>query len=190
VRAPAASDTSGIDDKPPLIARDASDRARMERWLNAELNTTGHPPHSKKWPSDAAVWIVGTDGNIEELRAWLKSDAAVIRAAKHGDLGPAREKYPELAAADMLKLPRQGRGKRFPKVNVLTRYEVKLTGAVWDAAKMRAILTREYTPRRPKGYDSPEAMAAHRRGVNEEHVRAWAKNRRCPKRPVNFLKTQ
>jgi hypothetical protein len=57
---------------------------------------------------------------------------------------------------------------------------------VWDAAKIRIIWQRHY-PRRPRDYDSPEAMAARRNSVNEEHVRGWAKNRRCMKIPPNLL---
>jgi hypothetical protein len=203
VRAPAASDTRSID-KPPLIARGASDRAWMERWLNAELNAMLDIA-DRNLASEAAAWLTAfqTDADVilpsgdrassfrqlqrqrhAEVRARLKSDAPVIEAAKRGDLGPAREKYPELFEAGMLRLPPQsGRGKRFPKDNGLTPYQTDLTEAVWDAAKMRDIWKREYTSR-PKGYDSPEAMAARRYRVNEEHVHTWAKDRRCPKRPA------
>jgi hypothetical protein len=174
----------------------------MERWLNAELNTL-----LAIADSDAAAWrrAFGNDADVilpsgdrvklrqverqrhAEVPARLKSDAAVIEAAKRGDIGPARKKYPELAEADMLKLPRQsGRGKKFPRDHSLTPHEVDLTEAVWDAAKIRIIWKRHY-PRRPRGYDSPEAMVARRYSVDEEHVHAWAKNRRCMKILPNLL---
>jgi hypothetical protein len=178
---------AAADDKPPLIARDASDRGWMERWLNAELDKT-LAIANRKIASDAALYIGGPKERIEEYRAWLKSDGPVMLAAKHGDLGPARDKYPELFEAGMLRLPpRSGRGKRFPKDKVLTPDEVDLTNAVWDAAEMRAIWKQRY-PRRPTGYNSPEAMAARRYGIDEERVHAWAKNRRCLKRSAS--KTQ
>ena len=110
----------------------------------------------------------------------------MIEAAQRGDLAPARKKYPELAAADMLKLPaRPGPGKRFPKDRGLTKPD--LTEAVWDAANIRRIWKRHYPRRRLRGYDSPEAIAARRNGVDEEHVRSWAKNRGCKKFPSNWL---
>jgi hypothetical protein len=171
----------------------------MERWLNAELNAMLDIAERKR-VSQWKAWITAlkTDADFRqrqqqrhaEVRARLESDAPVIEAAKRGDLGPARAKYPELADADMLKLPRQpGRGKRFAKDNGLTPYQTVLTEAVWDACKMKDIWKREYV-RRPKGYDSPEAMAARRNHVSEERVHAWAKDRRCPKLPAAEPETQ
>ena len=122
----------------------------------------------------------------DQLDAERNSVGAVIEAAQRGDLAPARKKYPELAAADMLKLPaRPGPGKRFPKDRGLTKPD--LTEAVWNAANIRRIWKRHYPRRRLRGYDSPEAIAARRNGVDEEHVRSWAKNRRCKKLPSNWL---
>jgi hypothetical protein len=183
-------------DKPPRVARDGSDLEWMERRLNAELDRILDAGHAKL-ASEATAWItaMGCDvlfrkeqrQRLNEVRWQVrKSDAAVIEAARHGDLEPARKKYPELAEADMLKLPDQPRGKTFPKLRGRTPHEVDLTEAVWDAAKIRAIWKREY-PRRPRDYDSPEAMAARRWGVDEDDVRSWAKNRRCTPIPDSEL---
>jgi hypothetical protein len=186
VRAPA-------DDKPPPLARNERDRQWMERWLNAKLDQILYA-FNRPWLDAIAGFSKAmkddpdfqrrTSDQLAEFRAQRNSGGAVIEAAQRGDLAPARKKYPELAAADMLKLPaRPGRGKRFPKVK---DREPDLTEAVWDAAKIRRIWKRHY-PRRPRGYDSPEAMAARRNGVDEERVRGWAKNRRCKKIPPNLL---
>jgi hypothetical protein len=182
---PAASDARSID-KPPLIARDASDRAWMERWLNAELDQILGIQNRELAEEVHRLGKANEPDLRQRLSDYNNSVRAVIDAAERGDLGPAREKYPELAAADMLKLPaRPGRGKKFPKSYPAP--DGPLTEAVWDAAKIRIIWKREYMPRRPKGYDSPEAMAARRNSVNEEHVRGWAKNRRCMKIPPDLL---
>jgi hypothetical protein len=178
------------DAKPPRIARDEHDRKRMETWLNNKLNEAldiadkqfaEDVKHFNEAAKDAA-FRQSLRARLKKNRAWLRSNHYVIEAAKWGDLKPALAKHPALAQADMLKLPaRPGRGKRFRKDYSLGSYERDLTEAVWDAAQMRAILKRDYKSR-PKGYDTPEQMAARRHGVQEEHVRAWQKNRRCPKR--------
>jgi len=54
--------------------------------------------------------------------------------------------------------------------------------AVWDAARIRVIWRRHYAPL-PKGYDTPEEVAARRWFVDVEGVHKWKKNRRCPKDP-------
>jgi hypothetical protein len=183
---------SGDDAKPPPIARDEHDRERIETWLNKKLNEAldiadkqfaEDVKHFNEAAKDAA-FRQSLRARLDENRAWLRSDHYVIEAAKRGDLKPAQAKHPALAQADMLKLPAQpGPGKRFQEsLLALSSYERDLTEAVWDAAEMRAILKQEYKPR-PKGYYTPEQMAARRHGVQEEHVRAWQKNRRCPKRP-------
>jgi hypothetical protein len=157
----------------------------MERWLNAKLNQI-LDVQERELAEEVHRLAEAIRRDQPDLRQQVSdyhnSVGAVIDAAERGDLGPARKKYPELAAADMLKLPAQpGRGKKFPKPGAPA--PDGLTEAVWDAAKIRVIWKRHY-PRRPRRYDSPEAMAARRNGVNEEHVRAWAKNRRCPKLPA------
>jgi hypothetical protein len=194
------------DAKPPRIARDEHDREWMETWLNTELNKildiadkkladavkqiVADLPRTKR-PDDVISFrhepALGAHPRklmwIAKSPAWQRSEDWAIEAAKRGDIGPLRARYPELAQADMLKLPAQpGRGRRFTKDNSLTSFEHDLTEAVWDADQMRTIWKQEYESR-PKGYNPPEQMAARRNGVQEEHVRAWQKNRRCPKRP-------
>jgi hypothetical protein len=177
-------------DKPPRVARDASDREWMERWLNAELDRILDAFHAKQARThEAWLWAMANDAGFRRrqkrrLRAW--SDAGWREAARGGDLEPTRKKYPELAEMDMLKLPGQPRGKTFPKPRGHTEHEVILTEAWWDVQRIRAIWKREY-PRRPQDYDSPEAMAARRYGVDEDDVRLWAKNRRCTPIPDSEL---
>ena len=62
MRASATSDAHNIY-KPPATARDASDRAWMERWLNAELN---------------AMLDIADRKRVSQWKAWitaLKTDA-------------------------------------------------------------------------------------------------------------------
>jgi hypothetical protein len=172
-----------LDDKPPLIACNDRDRKRMETWLNAKLDRILDilKRELAEWSHRLAKEIKD-DPDFQQRQI---SDG-VVEAARRGDLGPARKKYPELAAADMLKLPaRPGRGKRFPRPKGVIDDHL-LTEAVWVAAKIRVLWKRHY-PRRPRGYDSPEAIAARRYGVDEERVRAWAKDRRCMKPPPMLL---
>jgi hypothetical protein len=179
------------DAKPPRIARDEHDRKRMETWLNKKLNEAldiadkqfaEDVKHFNKAAKDAA-FRQSLRARLKKNRAWLRSDHYVIEAANRGDLKPAQAKYPALAQADMLKLPAQpGRGKRFRKDCSLSSYERDLTEAAWDAANIRDLWKQHYESR-PEDYDTPEQISARRHGVQEEHVRAWQKNRRCPERP-------
>jgi hypothetical protein len=182
------------DGKPPRIARNDGDRAHMERWLNGKLDALLAAADRKLAAeitaalSDPAGFRGHVRQYLEQRRAWLRSDDAAIEAAKRGDLGLLRTKYPKLAAADVLKLPRQpskghkrNKGRRPP-----SDLETDLTEAAWDAAKIRAIWRQEYE-RLPRGHDAPEDIAGRRHGVCGEHVRSWAKNRRCPKIPAELL---
>jgi hypothetical protein len=180
------------EDRPPPIRRSAADQARMERWINKRLDALLDAADRQR-ATEIEAWRNAPDFDqsvrelVKEARARLHSDATAIEATQRGDLEPARRKWPELAAADMLQLPRRpGKGKHFPKDGGLTDYEHDLTEAVWDAAKIRALWHLEYE-HRPRGYDAPEDIAAGRWGVSGEVVRGWANNRRCPKIPPELL---
>jgi hypothetical protein len=192
-----APDRSGVGHGPPQTARNNADRAHMERWLNGELDALLAAADRKRAAevtaalNDPAGLRRLVHQQLEERRrAWLLSDDAEMEAAKQrGDLGPFRNKYPSLAAADVLKLPKQaGKGhKRNKGRRPPSDFETDLTEAVWDAAKIRAIWQQEYG-RPPRGYGAPEDIAGRRYGVSGEHVRSWAKNRRCPKIPAELLR--
>jgi hypothetical protein len=190
MRPPGSNAAASTTTKPPPIARDASDREWMERWLNAALDQI-FEIQNRELAEEVHRLATAIERDQPDLRQQVSdynnSVGAVIDAAARGDLDPARERYPELAAAGMLKLPaRPGPGKRFSKPRPVPDDDGPLTEAVWDAAKIRVIWDRHY-PHRPRHYDSPEAMAARRHDVDEDRVRSWAKSRRCMKIPSHLL---
>jgi hypothetical protein len=165
----------------------------MEQWLNQKLDALLVAADRKLAAEFTAA--LSDPGfrqqvrcHLEQTRARLQSDDAAIAAATHGDLGPLRAKYPKLAAADLLKLPKQaGKGHRRSKERrPPSDLETDLTEAVWDVVKIRAIWRQHYQ-RQPRAYDAPEDMAARRHSVAGERLRSWAKNRRCPKIPAELL---
>jgi hypothetical protein len=143
----------------------------MERWLNAELNELDN--RELDWGYEN---LTSNAASAEDYIAWRKADGPEIAAAEHGNIKPLRKKYPHLAR--FLHLPKQpGRGKRFPKNKNVSADDLKLTMAVWDVSRIRAIWKKHYRRHRPKSYASPEEIAARRWGVDEERVWKWKRSR-------------
>jgi hypothetical protein len=117
------------------------------------------------------------------VQAWLENWP--IAEAQRGNMEPLRKKYPSIA--EFLKPPkRPGKGKRFPKDKLgIVRsnpHKMSLTIAVWDANRIRSIWKQFYKSK-PKGYSSPEEIAARRWDVLPHHVLEWKGSRSCPRDP-------
>jgi hypothetical protein len=111
-------------------------------------------------------------GNDEAMRLWLEEWlcdmyeeeaveertplARALWFAKHGNLGPLRELYPD--HAEFINLPKRGRGQRFP--NESAEYNPILRAAI-DARRIRALWKKFYPGRRRgRNEKSAEAFAA------------------------------
>jgi hypothetical protein len=96
-----------------------------------------------------------------------------------------RKLHPELA--EFLNPPkRPKKGDRFAREPYVLGQNATehnknqiLTLAVWDASRIRAIWKKHYV-KRPKGYPSPEELAAKRWRVDVEDVHTWKRSRMLP----------
>ena len=161
---------------PPPVSRGDRDKARMARWLNTELDTIlERIVNETKWtPREAWKWF-----------HWRGRAGPEKVAARHGNIEPLRKTFPLLAR--WLHLEPRGKGDRFPRDKwddaMSKNYNRKLTAAVWDAGRIRKIW-KIYYETKPKGYSSPEEIAAHRWEVKVNDVHQWKLSRRCPKDPL------
>jgi hypothetical protein len=159
-------------------------KADRERWLLGKLEWY------EQWIFDDFEWgapvPVSKDPSLVAAKDALRDAKDALRdalwALKHGTVEPLRKLYPHIAEA--INRPRRpGRGKNFPKdyyTEAMANPQLrKLTQAVWDAARIRAIW-KHYYKCRPPAY-LPEEIAGRRWGVSEDKVHDWKNNRRCPK---------
>jgi hypothetical protein len=92
---------------------------------------------------------------------WVDSGGHELHEAELGNLGPLRQKYPDIAR--YINMPTRGRGEYRRPVKI---DDVDL--AVRDAFWMRDIWRHFYRKHnRPKGQISAEEIAAQRRGVRD-----------------------
>jgi hypothetical protein len=171
------------DELPPLTARNERDRENMEAWVTRKLEDIDDALLASL---NAAA--AGNEENERRLTEFLESDEAEIHAAERGNIEPLRAKYPQLAR--FLHLPkRSGKGDKFPprKDYIASGYEMpdgevvdgnNLTFACADVPVIRALWKMHFN-RRPKGYATPEEIAAHRWSIeNVEHVHWFLKSRK------------
>jgi hypothetical protein len=158
--------------KPPKKRRNGEHDTLMNEWLFAKLD---------------AYWVeIFLDEGLTPEKCEKHAERDLIQEKikhaiyqyKHGDNKPLRRLSPQLA--DLLA---KRRGKEFPTDHwgdAMSDPQLKkLTEAVWDAGRIRALLRENYDPL-PVGYKSPEDIAAIRHAVEPDEVENWKASRRCP----------
>jgi hypothetical protein len=163
----------------------------MEEWLNSELDRVDSAAAQMRMAF--GYWAKPEDEKrvMAMNPMWLLAHPEVtgdeaLNAALSGDLEPIKQRYPDLVELDMLKPPKRGSGKRFLKNKLREAMKDRAAWpqvqAVWDAAIIREIWKKSYKTK-PKGYGSPEEIAARRRGVKPRHVEEWKRSKSLPKNP-------
>jgi hypothetical protein len=164
--------------KPPQRARTNRDRKWMDDWLEAVL-----------WKEmeeriEAIERYEQTPEEIKEMEEGFDQGEAIWLAETHGIMEPVRKRFPRLAKL-LNPPPRPGKGKRFPKNKFYAALHSplysKLSQAVWDAERIRAIWKEHYRPK-PKGYGLAEDIAARMWGLQVHQVAEWKASRELPKR--------
>lgn len=178
---------------PPIGRRGSEDQKTLERLLNEELDA--------HWKA-----IVREEGVAEEEHAELKSRDRhrALDRAKYGDIKLLEEFVKNSIGPDGIPLgevfakfvrPKKGeKNKKLPKDHWHeaqdSKYLQKKTEAVWEADRAKAILERVYGST-PTGY-TPRTdliVAARRSGIDQQEIRDWQKNRRCPDDPWQIWPT-
>jgi hypothetical protein len=184
IKGPIATDPASW---PPIRRRNSEDQKTLERLLSEELDA--------HWKA-----IVREDGVAEEEHAELKARDRLraLDRAKYGDtklleefvknsIGPDGKPLGEVFAKFVRREVRP-KHQKLPKDHSHeaqdSKWLQKKTEAVWEADRAKAILERVYG-RTPDDYKTRTDLivAARRSAIDQQEIRDWQKNRRCPNDP-------
>jgi hypothetical protein len=162
-------------DLPPKIARNEFDKRRMTDFTLDTLDA-----YQRECDEDF--------DKTTDPAALRRSDVQDAKRGNKQALDQLRTKWhPDLK--ELLHLPkRRGKGDSFPKDPWADPYQNKLTYAVHDADRIRAIWMIYYKTKKLWNYDTPEEITARRWGIDDwSEVVEWKRNKRCPKDPWKIL---